>query len=104
MPKLFISDERMLQLMEWAIADGIAVNQADYLEKIGFTRTNISNTRKGQQGFTKEHIWNACQLTGASADYIFGFANTRLRKPERKPMEQLREAVRAVDLELKSRR
>lgn len=94
----------MLQLMNWAIEDGLAKSQNDYLEKIGFTRTNISNTRRGKQGFRKEHILNACKLTGASADWIFGFTNTRLRKPARKPVELLREAVRSVEAELKSKR
>jgi len=102
--KLFISDERMLQLMKWAVADGFARNDTDYLDKIGFTRTNISNTRKGNQGFTKEHIRNACELTGASADWIFGFTNTRLRKPTNHPLKSLKEAVRAIEVEMKSRR
>ena len=101
MPKLFISDERMLQLMAWAIQEGLVETERDYMEKIQFPRTNITQVRRGRQGFTKANILKACQLTGASADWIFGFTNHRLRKQPRKAMEVLKEAVRAVELDFK---
>lgn len=101
--KLFISNERMLLLMEWAIQTGIANNERDYLQQIGFPPTNISNARTGHQSFTKEHILKACEITGASADYIFGFTSQRLRKPARKSIDMLKETVHAIELELKKR-
>jgi hypothetical protein len=99
--KLFITDERMLLLMEWALKKELASTETEYLEKISFPRTNISNVRKGIQSFTKEHIRNACELTGASADYIFGFQNSMMRKQPKKGIDLLKEAVLSVELELK---
>lgn len=93
----------MLALMEWAVANGIAKNESQYLEKIGFPRTNIRNIRINHQGFTRDHIYEACKLTGASADYIFGFTNVRSRQTPSNPIVQLKEAVAAIELSMKSK-
>lgn len=97
MNDLFITDKRMLLLMEWAIKDGVAIHESDYLQKINFPRTNISNVRKGRLSFNKEHIHNACKLTGASADYIYGFTHTILRKENKNPLEMIKQAVMALE-------
>lgn len=99
--KLFISDERMLQLMEWAVGQGIVATETEYWEKIEFGRTSISNVRAGTQGFRNYHILNACRLTGASADYIFGFTNVITRKKSPEPYALLKQAVEAVGQELR---
>lgn len=101
--KLFISDERMLQLMEWAVHKGIVETETEYWEKIGFARTSISNVRAGTQGFRNYHICNACQLTGASADYIFGFTNVIERRASPQPMNMLKQAVAAIEQEMRKR-
>ena len=101
--KLFISDDRMLQLMEWAIRKGIADGETDYLDKIDFARNSMPKVRQGIQGFTKIHIQNACKLTGASADWIFGFTNIMMRKPSTDPIEFLKEAVVSIEEELNKR-
>ena len=102
--KLFISDERMLQLKDWALENGFADTESEYWEKIDFARTSISNVKAKTQSFRHYHIYNACKLTGASADYIFGLTNNLLRKQETKPIELLKQAVRAVDEELRSKK
>lgn len=99
--KLFITNERMLQLVAWSIDNGIADTETEFYEKIGFTRNNISLVRSGATSFTKEHILEACKITGASADYIFGFTNTMQRKKPTRAMELLKEAVSAIDQELR---
>jgi 5'-3' exonuclease len=101
--KLFISDQRMLILMDWAIDAGLAKNSREYCSKIKFERNSLSNVKTGHQSFTKQQIFNACILTGASADYIFGFTNTIKRGGSKKPIEMLREAVMAVEGELISK-
>lgn len=101
--KLAITEERMLLLMNWALSNDIAENETDYLEQISFPRTNFANIKAGRQRFTRDHIHNACKLTGCSADYIFGFQNTMLRKQSRKAIDLLKEAVMAVDLEIKQK-
>lgn len=102
--KLFISDERMLQLMQWAVDNRIVETETEYWEKIDFARTSISNVKAGTQGFRNYHIYNACRLTGASADYIFGFTNNLLRKPLTRPIDLLKQAVHAVDEELRAKK
>jgi len=102
--KLFITDQRMLLLMQWAIQTGIAKSRREYLLKIGFEPANMSNLNKtGKQGFTKHHILKACEITGASADYIFGFTSIKLRRATRKPIDQLKEIVGAIELELRKK-
>lgn len=94
----------MLKLLNWAVQKGIAINESEYLKKIHFARTNISNVRKGLQSFTKEHIHRACLVTGASADWIFGLSNVLKRKPVIKSLELLKQAVHAVELDMKNSR
>jgi hypothetical protein len=101
--KLFITDQRMLKLMEWSINAGIAKDETHYCEKIKFARNCLVNVKKGRQSFTKAQILNACLLTGASADYIFGFTNSIKRSGSKQPIDMLREAVMAVEGELISK-
>ncbi len=68
--ELFIPDERMLKLMEWAIKNDIVGTQREYFEKIEFAWQSLTGVQSGKQGFTKARILNACKLTGASADYM----------------------------------
>jgi hypothetical protein len=102
--KLFISDQRMLTLMDWAINAGFAKTSREYCTKIKFERNSLSNVKTGHQSFTKQQIFNACLLTGASADYIFGFTNSIKRNGSKKPLDMLREAVMAVEEEMISRK
>jgi phage host-nuclease inhibitor protein Gam len=97
--KLFISDQRMLRLLDWAIENKKAATETEYLDRIKFTRTNISNVRKGMQSFTKEHILNAATFTGANINWIFGLETNMMRKPGKTTMAMLREAVMAVEIE-----
>lgn len=98
--KLFISDERMLILMDWAIKNGIASGETEYLDLIDFSRNSIGKVREGSQGFTKAHILNACRITGASADYIFGFTNSMMRKVPARSIDLLKQAVIAVEQDM----
>ena len=100
MPKLFISDERMLKLMNYAIDNGVVDTESDYLEKINFLRTNIVQVRKGMRGFTKEQIHAAAKLTGANINWIFGIEANMMRRPGKNAITLLKEAVMAVDAEL----
>ncbi len=92
-----ISDKRMLSLMEYAIGEQMAEHESDYLAKIGFPRTNIGNVRRGHQSFTRDHIYNACKLTGANANWIFGFETNMLRKEPKDPLEMIKAAVQMME-------
>jgi len=96
--KLPISDQRMLALLEWVLQAGeVAKSEKEYFEKIGFARTNISNVRRGHQSFARDHIINACKITGANANWIFGFESNMMRSPDKDPIARLKEAVVAVE-------
>jgi hypothetical protein len=101
--KLFITDQRMLQLMEKTIDEGKVKNETHYCDKIKFPRTCLSNVKHGRQSFTKQQILNACLLTGASADYVFGLSNIIKRTATKQPLELLKDAVMAVESELISK-
>lgn len=88
----------MLKLMEHAVNNlKLSTSEWKYMEMIGVAPTNLSNIRKGRQGFSKDHIENACRLTGASADYIFGFTPHMLRKEIKDPIEAIKQAVTALE-------
>ena len=87
----------MLALLEWALQTGVAKSEKEYFELIGFARTNISNVRRGHQSFARDHIVNACKLTGANANWIFGFESNMMRSPDKDPITRLKEAVIAVE-------
>ena len=96
--KLAIPEQRMLKLMEWAVKNNIAESESQYWQKIGFPRTNITNVNSGKQGFTRNHIFNACKLTGASTDWIFGLSPTMFREGTAKtPAALLRQVVAQLE-------
>jgi hypothetical protein len=92
-----ISDERMIQLMEYAVRNGIALNEGDYWQKIKFSRTGLSNIRRGIQSFRTTHIANACVVTGASADWLLGVDNVMFRNDIKKPVvRHLQEVIAEI--------
>jgi hypothetical protein len=99
--KLFISDARMLALISHAIEINLVASERQFLQSIDFNVSNITNIRNGNQSFTKEHIYNACKFTGASADWIFGFNSEMKRKKTDKPIKILKQAVAMIEQELK---
>lgn len=91
----------MLALMAKAVNDGkVATTETEYLEKIGFSRTNISNVRRGHQSFNKDHIRRACEITGANANWILGIESGVMRKGSGSPLERLKLAVVELEAEL----
>lgn len=97
------SDQRMLKVMEWAVKKGMAKHESDYLTKIGFSRTNISNVRTGHQSFSKDHIAEACRVTGANANWIFGLENNMFRKDSKNPLDRARAALEEIEALLHSK-
>jgi hypothetical protein len=102
--KLFISDERMLALMKWAIDKGISESERKYLESINFPRQNIGPVRQGKLGFTKDQILNAAKITGANINWIFGLEGNMLRKPSKSSIDLLKEAVVTIEQEMKKKK
>ena len=98
--RIQIHNSRMLQLMNWYLENHTGETESSYLGKIGFVRNNIGKVKTGVQGFTIQHIKNACKLTGASADWILGLSNSMSRKDTKDPLDRLREVL--IELEAKS--
>jgi hypothetical protein len=91
MNDLDIIDSRMLELMAYAVRENLVKNESEYLTSIGFSRTNIGNIRRGHQSFSTDHIHNACVITGANANWLFGIEKNMLRKEEKDPVERLKQ-------------
>lgn len=103
MPKIPIYDTRMLLLMRHCIDAGQCINQKDFLEGIGFNYSNISHLKTGKQGFTIDHMLMACRKYGISMDWICGLKKEMKRVPSKKAIQLLKEAVIAVDQELRQK-
>lgn len=102
--KLFISDERMLHLMEWAIQQDdkkLPETQGAYLELIGVRAGNIGGLKNGVRGFTNEQILAAAKLTGVNINWLFGLEKNMFREDKKQsPLDMLKSAVMAVEKEL----
>jgi hypothetical protein len=98
--------KRMFSLAAWAVSKNVATSEKDFLVQIGFPYSNYSNVKSGRQSFSKEHIFNACKLTGASADYLLGLSTTMFAKESRDPLEMIKQAVKSLEdkKEIKSKK
>lgn len=89
----------MLMLIDIAIEKGMVQTETEYLEKISFPRTNISKVRAGDISFSSKYIQKACKLTGANANWIFGLESSIMRKSSKKPLEQMKDVMAAIEAE-----
>lgn len=96
-PALHITSIRMIALIEEMIIKDIAKNQGDALEQIGLNPANFRKIRSGANKFTVDQIDSACRITGASADYIFGYTNHMMRKEPRTPVEMIKAALQMLE-------
>lgn len=101
MPKLSMHNTRMLKLMAFWISSGKVDSTSEYCDMIGYRRNNIDNIKKGRQSFTIDHITKACRLTGANSNWILGLESTMMRKVSTQPLEQIKQAVIALESALK---
>ncbi len=100
MSNLFIVNERMLELWEYAVKNELVADDDTWCERIGFARGNTFNVRTGTQGFTTKQILAAAQITGANLNWLFGFEPSMFREKKKvTPMQLLKQAVAAVELE-----
>jgi hypothetical protein len=71
--KKYISDQRMLKLIEILKTSGqIKFTQA-FLDAIDMPKQNIRLVKLGEKHFTPEHIHMACKTYMVNANWIFGF-------------------------------
>ncbi len=98
--ELHITDQRMLQVMEYCIAHKLrdTTTIKGWCMKVGIAHTNIDNVRKGHQQFRKDHILQACTTFGISADYIYGLTDKMFRtEATTDPITRIREALNEIE-------
>ena len=79
--KKYISDQRMLKLIEVLKTSGqIRFNQT-FLDAIDMPKQNIRFVKIGEKHFTPEHIQMACKTYKVNANWIFGFEKEIFRTP-----------------------
>jgi len=97
--KLPIPDQRILQLMEWAVSSDLVKNEGQFWDKIGFIKNNVSNVRRGHQSFRIDHITAACTLTGANANWVLGIEEEMFRNGTAKdPVQIIKQALRMLEI------
>jgi len=103
--KLFVTDERMLKLMEWSVDSGIVETQGEYLGKVGALKSNAWGYRNGSRRFTVEQILEAAKLTKANINWIFGLEKDMLLDSKSiSAIDRLKSAVIAVEHELQAKK
>lgn len=100
--KLPVWDQRMLQLMDYAVTNKIkCTNQLQFCKLIGVDAATISQVKKKGSSFRHKHILTACKKFGIRPDYIYGFTNNMLAQDiplkEYTPTQLLQEALRLIE-------
>lgn len=98
--KLKLWNQRMIQFMDHCVQSGLVPTQRDFLESIGFPPTNIGQVRRGLQSFTLEHLRNASSKYQLNINWIVGLETDMKRRPAKTPIQQLKDAVKAVELSM----
>jgi hypothetical protein len=94
---LSIHNSRMFELLKYAKANGIISTDKEFAEAIGITRPNLVRAANGNGNFTVAQMIAACELTGASMDYICGFQDHMMRKSAAiTPVQLMEEALRLL--------
>lgn len=95
--KLAFHNQRMLDLMEYAIENNWVDRQQDFWTSIDFNFRNISQVRSGTQSFRMEHFANAVKEYGLNANYFFTKgAPLKDTSKELTAKELIREALRKM--------
>lgn len=91
----------MLQLMDHHISSGVCTSQNDFCSKIGLDPSAMWRIKNGSRGFTNEQIFEACKRFHVNPSWIYGFSTEMSIGKEKTALQRLREAVKAVEAELK---
>lgn len=95
--KLPIWNSRMILLMRHCIDLELVDTQKDFLESIGMAPSQLRQVRMGKQSFTIDQIVRAAKKYKISANWILGLSDEMMLKPGKSAMQQLKDAVRAIE-------
>lgn len=101
--KLPIWDHRMLLLMKHCIDTSICNSKKDFLETIGMLPQNLSDVINGNRSFTIRQMVKAATEFKVSMNWITGLDTEMKMTKGKSSIQQLREAVTAVEMELKAK-
>lgn len=96
-----IWDQRMILLMRHCVDSGICTSQADFLETIGLLPQGFTQVKNGQRSFTLEHIAAAARKYKVNVNWIMGLEETMFRAKKKSALQNLKDAVRAIEAESK---
>lgn len=101
--KLRIWDQRMFLLMQHCISTGACDSQRDFLTIIGFRETGLAQVRQGKQSFRHQHFLAAAKKFNIDLNWFYGLPSPmkRIIKNHKTPIALLKEAVLAVEAEVK---
>lgn len=71
----YISDKKMLQLIDILKAQGSIRFDVDFCDAIGLLKQNLVNIRRDKNHFTAEHIENTIKHFQVNANWIFGISD-----------------------------
>jgi hypothetical protein len=76
---LFISDKRMIKLIEILTDNGAISYRQDFLDEIGLIKQNYRDIANGRRSFTVKHIYAACKAYKVNLNWIFGIERNTFR-------------------------
>lgn len=100
--KLKTWNQRMLLLMAHAIDTDQCESQKDFCKKIGLDNTALVRIKKGIQGFTHDQVDRACRAFRTHPSWLYGYSPVMNPGKSKGPLQQLKDAVRSIEAELKN--
>lgn len=89
--KLFISNARMLDLMDYVIQNHVRKTSTQYAfcESIGAAASIIADIRSGKKSFTIKHIHTAAKIYKININWLFGLEENMFRTAPKVEIESL---------------
>ena len=98
--KLPIWDERMIMIMDHCIESGLEKTQGSFLKGIGLRDQALKQIISGASSFRLKHIMAAAKKYNVDYNWIFGATSTMKRLPGKNALQNLKDAVKAVEAEM----
>lgn len=99
--KLPTWDERILLLMRHAKENKWVETEKEFLQSIGMKHPeNLHGIRNKTRSFTLFQVSEAARIYKINLNWIFGFESNMKRSPSKSALQNLKDAVRAIEGEL----
>lgn len=100
--KIPIYDQRMFELLEFALSSGECKTQKEFYERIGLKSIpNAYEIKQGKQSFVHAHFMKAAKSFDVDMNWFYGFSSNMKRSAKNiSPLEKLKTAVFEIEKEL----